>query len=245
MNRNETWKKIGIGVGIVGGVILGIALIPITMGFGTAGIVAGSVAAGIQASIGSVVAGSAFAVCTSLGMTGVFATSAAVGAILGAGGLAAYFKNKFNAKNDAILIDKVINKNDNPFIIIKLIELRFPNQRNEIKTEYEKLDNNNKKFIENISNYIPNNKKEHFEKLMLETKKIIPRTEYVKKILDNKSFDKYFEQKFDVVKDVRLINEVMKRNDDPLIIVRLLNYRDESQRKKITFLYKRFYESTY
>ena len=232
MNRNETLKKIGIGLGITGGVILGIALIPITMGFGTTGIVAGSIAAGIQASIGNVVAGSAFAVCTSLGMTGVFSTSAVVGAILGSGGLAVYLKKKFNAKNDAKLIDKVNKENDNPSIIIKLMEARSPNQRNEIKSEYEKLDKNNK-FIEDISNCIPNNKKEHFEKLMLETKEIIPRTEYVKKILDNKSFDKYFEQKFDVVKDVRLINEVMKRNDDPLIIVRLLNYRDESQRKII------------
>ena len=106
MNRNETLKKVGIGVGIAGGVILGTALIPVALGFGTAGIVAGSVAAGIQASIGSVVAGSAFAVCTSLGMTGVFATSAAVGAILGAGGFAAYFKNRFNPKRDAELIIK-------------------------------------------------------------------------------------------------------------------------------------------
>ena len=140
MNRNETLKKIGIGLGITGGVILGIALIPITMGFGTAGIVAGSVAAGIQASIGSVVAGSAFAVCTSLGMTGVFASSATVGAILGLGGLAAYIKGSFNAKTDAELIYKVIKEKDQSEIIIKLIESRFPCQRLQIKQEYEKID---------------------------------------------------------------------------------------------------------
>ena len=46
------WKKIGIGVGITGGVIAGVALIPITLGFGTAGIIGGSIAAGIQAAIG-------------------------------------------------------------------------------------------------------------------------------------------------------------------------------------------------
>ena len=68
-NNNNTLKKVAIGAAITGGVILGVALIPITLGFGTAGIVAGSVAAGIQAGIGSVVAGSAFAVFTSLGMT--------------------------------------------------------------------------------------------------------------------------------------------------------------------------------
>ena len=202
------------------------------MGFGNAGIVAGSVAIGIQASIGSVVAGSAFAVCTSLGMTGVFATSAAVGAILGAGGFAAYFKNRFNPKRDAELIDKVIKENDNPFIIIKLIEIRFTNQRDEVKTEYEKLDIKNK-FIEDIMLYIPQNKKLHFMNLMRETKEIIPSSKYVENILDNESFDKYFEKEFDEIKDVRLIHEVMKRNDDPLIIVRLLNHRDESERKAI------------
>ena len=37
------------------------AAVPIYMGFGTAGIVGGSIAAAIQSSIGNVVAGSAFA----------------------------------------------------------------------------------------------------------------------------------------------------------------------------------------
>ena len=63
------WKKVGIGAAVAGGVIAGVALIPITLGFGGAGIVAGSVAAGIQSVIGNVAAGSVFAVCTSLGMT--------------------------------------------------------------------------------------------------------------------------------------------------------------------------------
>lgn len=63
------------------------------LGFGTAGIVGGSIAAGIQSIIGNVAAGSLFATLTSLGMTGVFASTVAVGAILGgAGGLATYFK---------------------------------------------------------------------------------------------------------------------------------------------------------
>ena len=42
------------------------------LGFGTEGIIAGSIAAGIQSLIGNVSAGSAFAVCTSIGMGGAF-----------------------------------------------------------------------------------------------------------------------------------------------------------------------------
>ena len=72
---------------------------------------------------------------------------------------------------------------------------------------------------------------------MFPTNEIRAKTEYVKNILDYKSFDKYFETKFDVVRDVRLINEVMKRKDEPLIIVRLLNFRDEFKRKKINDKY--------
>ena len=95
MSDNNNLKKIGKAALITGGIVLGVASIPMIMGFGTAGIVGGSIAAGIQAMIGNVAAGSLFAVCTSLGMTGVFASSAAVGAILGIGGLAAYIKRKF------------------------------------------------------------------------------------------------------------------------------------------------------
>ena len=112
-NDNNNWKKYGKIAAITGGVILGAASIPILMGFGTAGIVGGSIAAGIQSAIGNVAAGSVFAVCTSLGMTGVFASSATVGAILGAGGLAAYINGIYNAQNDAELIQKVIKENDN------------------------------------------------------------------------------------------------------------------------------------
>ena len=58
-------KKIGIGAAIAGGVIAGAALLLITLGFGTAGIIGGSIAAGIQVVIGNVAAGSLFEVCTS------------------------------------------------------------------------------------------------------------------------------------------------------------------------------------
>ena len=102
------------------------------MGFDTAGIVGGFYCSWYSISYSNVAAGSVFAACTSLGMTGVFASSATVGSILGAGGLAAYINGIYNAQNDAELIQKVIKENDNPEIIIKLIESRLPKQRNEI-----------------------------------------------------------------------------------------------------------------
>jgi len=127
-------KKIGIGAAITGGVIAGAALLPITLGFGTAGIVGGSIAAGIQAAIGNVAAGSLFAASTSLGMTGAFASTSAVGTILGAGGsLTAYLNSSFNPENDSILINNFIKVKDNPIIInelanaiIKILESRNP-----------------------------------------------------------------------------------------------------------------------
>ena len=45
---------------------------------GTAGIVAGSIAAGIQAAMGNIAAGSLFAIIQSLGMTGILLKTAAV-----------------------------------------------------------------------------------------------------------------------------------------------------------------------
>ena len=81
------WKKIGISLGIAGGVILCIGLTPIFLGFGVGGIVAGSAAAAIQAGIGNVVAGSAFATFTSLGMTGVLSGISIAGGLLGTTGL--------------------------------------------------------------------------------------------------------------------------------------------------------------
>ena len=149
------WKKVGIGAAITGGVIAGVALLPITLGFGTSGIVAGSVAAGIQSVIGNVAAGSVFAVCTSLGMTGVFASSAAVGAILGTGGLAVYLKSKFSPENDARLIRATIENNDNPNIIINLLHSRFPDQIAQIRVRYEELFQGHN-FDEDIINFIPN-----------------------------------------------------------------------------------------
>ena len=72
------------GVAIVGGIAAGVAVIPIALGFGTAGVVGGSIAAGIQSGIGNVVGGSLFAICQSLGMTGFFTSAASTGATVAA-----------------------------------------------------------------------------------------------------------------------------------------------------------------
>ena len=73
-------KKMPLGIGTViagaGAVGLGVTLTPILLGFGTAGIAAGSAAAAIQSGIGAVQAGSLFATLQSLGMTGALTTGA-------------------------------------------------------------------------------------------------------------------------------------------------------------------------
>ena len=70
---------------IVGGAIAAAGGLGATLfGFGTAGVVAGSLAAATQATIGNVTAGSAFATLTSLGMTGTLTTTAAGGGITAA-----------------------------------------------------------------------------------------------------------------------------------------------------------------
>ena len=80
-----------------GGAAVGVACaVPMAAGFGTAGIVGGSFAAMWQSSIGSVVAGSAFATLQSLGATGVFATGAAAGTTASAG---AFIAGKVSKKN--------------------------------------------------------------------------------------------------------------------------------------------------
>ena len=88
------FRKICLGVAITGGAILLGGGLPMLAGFGIIGIKASSIAAGIQSGIGNVVAGSRFAIMTSLGMKGVFAKTAAVGAIIGGGGLTGYLALK-------------------------------------------------------------------------------------------------------------------------------------------------------
>ena len=199
MSNSNTFKKIGIGAAVAGGVITGVALIPITLGFGGAGIIAGSVAAGIQAAIGNVAAGSSFAICTSLGMTGIFASSAAVGAILGVGGLATYLAGKFDPKKDAELIKTTIDSKDNPDIIIKLLENRFPEQREEIRQKYQELYSATN-FDNDILNYIPINLRNHALKMLIENKReIIPRNLNVKFLFNFGTLRDYLKWNFKIL----------------------------------------------
>ena len=232
MNRTneEKWKKIGKVALITGSVITGIALIPIAIGFGTAGIVGGSIAAAIQSIIGNVAAGSLFAVCTSLGMTGVFASTATVGAILGAGGLTVYINSKFFPEKDAKLLYETIKNEDNPDIIIMLLEVRFPEQREEIRNKYNRLYPNNN-FDEDITNYVPINLRVHIENLLIKTNEIVVQTENIKLFI-NYTFEDYFKKEFKDCDDAKLIDKIINNKDNPLLIVRLLNYRNEEQRKK-------------
>ena len=242
MSSSNIWKKIGIGAGITGGVIAGVALIPISLGFGTAWIVGGSIAAGIQAVIGNVAAGSLFAVCTSLGMSGVFASTAAVGAILGAGGIAAYIKGRFSPENDAKLIHTTIENHDNPDIIIKLLEARFPPQRNEIRVKYNELyGNNHINFDEQINNYVPDNLRAHTENLLINTNEIPINNEIIRLFLNNPNnptFEDYCNKEFKEQNDAILIDNIINNNDNPLLIIRLLNYRNEEQRQKIDLFFR-------
>ncbi len=72
-----------------------------TVGFSSTGVVGGSIAAGMQAGIGNVAAGSAFAACQSMAMGGAIApaAAAATGAATGtAGGLLGFMGTLFIRK---------------------------------------------------------------------------------------------------------------------------------------------------
>lgn len=85
------WKKFIIGGSIV---LVGAALFPL-IGFGSGGIIFGSIAAGIQSSIGNVAAGSLFATLTSYGMTGISSLLSKVGLGLISGGLISKICRRF------------------------------------------------------------------------------------------------------------------------------------------------------
>ena len=215
----------GIAVTLVGA-------IPIIGGFGLAGITAGSVAAAVQSMIGNVAAGSVFALCTSLGMTGAFVGTTAVGTIVGTGGFIAYLKNRFSAEKDSKLISTIIREGDNPELIIKLLESRFPQQREEIRRYFNNMPGN-RNFDVEILNFIPINLRVHVINLLRNTNAIYDFTQPVRLLLRRKPFENYFINDFNEINDANLIYSVINNNDNPLIIIRLLNYRDESQRKKI------------
>lgn len=92
--------------------VAGACAAPMVIGFGTGGIVAGSIAAAWQSSIGNVMVGSTFATLQSLGATGVFVTGASAGATATAGAVVAekVAKKKSEANEDET--DKEEGKED-------------------------------------------------------------------------------------------------------------------------------------
>jgi hypothetical protein len=80
-----------VGATVVVGVLAAPLVVPAalgTVGFSSTGVVGGSIAAGMQASIGNVAAGSAFAACQSMAMGGAIApvataASGTAGGVLG------------------------------------------------------------------------------------------------------------------------------------------------------------------
>ncbi|KAI0289367.1 hypothetical protein BC826DRAFT_1107082 [Russula brevipes] len=84
----DSWRPWAIGAGAVVGTLLTPVVVPVSLGwigFGAAGPLAGSLAAGWQASIGSVAAGSLFATAQSVAMGGAVPTIvSALGAGVGA-----------------------------------------------------------------------------------------------------------------------------------------------------------------
>jgi len=169
---------------------------------------------GIQSIIGNVTAGSVFAVCTSLGMTGVFATTTAVGTLLGGGGLFPYLKNLFSPEKDGNLISTEINENDNPEIIIKLLESRFPTQREQIREYFNKLPGN-RNFDVEILNFLPDNLISHLVNLLMHTNAFVILTQVVRQLLNNLTFRDYVNNDFNAINDANLINAAIQNNDNP------------------------------
>lgn len=76
-----------IGVTTAGGIVVASSLSIKALGFKTAGIAAKSIAAGMQAGVGNVAAGSGFATLQSWGATGLLTTTGVVGVAIVGGGL--------------------------------------------------------------------------------------------------------------------------------------------------------------
>lgn len=87
MSNYFSFKNLALG----GGALVSLASVPILAGFSSAGIVGGSIAAGIQSSIGNVAAGSAFAILQSLGSMGTFTGTIFAGSASIITGTAGYF----------------------------------------------------------------------------------------------------------------------------------------------------------
>ena len=68
-------------------------------------------------------------------------------------------------------------------------------------------------------------------------------TENVRLLLGQKNLEEFCKDKFKECKDAELIDNIINNNDNPLMIVRLLNYRNEEQRKKIDSKFREIKEN--
>ena len=235
MDENKTKKKFVKGAAIGGAILSGLALTPVAIGFGSAGIAAGSFAAFIQSMIGNVTAGGVFATMTSFGMTGVYTTTAAASGTAAGGSVLIYLYKKIfghDPEEDANKILEIINNRENPAKIIELIQYRNPFERFTIRLCYNNIDLN-RDFDQDINNYVPQNQEQHMINLLRPTNNIIPRTTQIKNYLMNQTFVAHFMREYWYVIDARLINNVILFNDDPFIILRLIEYRSDDERVEI------------
>jgi len=256
-------KGIAITGGVIAGIsllpiILGFGTTGIVAGSVAAGIQAaiGNVAAGslfaVSTSLGmtgafasTTVAGSA------LGLGGLTAY------------LNGSFNPEIDAKliKDIITQNNALKINDLTNIIIKILEKRNPSEREKIREKYNELfEDENRDFDRDIINYINDyNSKRHVKNLLKRTKNIYAKNESVERLMNNIPFEDYLEKifldsdsiftsffkktenwtqlvssKFTYSKnDESLIETVISDRDDPLIIIRLLEHRNEKQRKVI------------
>ena len=74
--------------------------------------------------------------------------------------------------------------------------------------------------------------------MLRKTNEIIVQTENVLKFLNNKPLLEYFQKEFIDYQDALLIQRVIENDNNPLIIIRLLNYRNEKQRKEIDLKFR-------
>ena len=99
--QSEQWstgKCIGVGLFVAGTIVSGGALAVTAVGFGASGIVGGSIAAGIQSSIGNVAAGSNFANMQSAAATGTVARMGLAGGAVAATGAGVVFADAAGKK---------------------------------------------------------------------------------------------------------------------------------------------------
>lgn len=88
-NKMDLLWGIGVAAATGAGLFVAAPAVLAAAGFTGAGIAAGSIAAGLQAGIGNVVAGSAFAALQSAGVTGVVSATTGAAASVAAGAVAA------------------------------------------------------------------------------------------------------------------------------------------------------------